>query len=317
MDLCGIEDFAASISSISQHESRKSERAVSTNEKVLAYWLEMGYWEAFPAALAMLALLILALSLPLHFPADSVETTAGVMAETSALLRMPVFWLLFSVAAVYAVCEGLFSNWAVIFLPEDKQISPKEAGAALSAFWAALALGRLVTSWLVSRLPANGVWLLMAGAFLLLPAVNSSISGIAAYSFAGLACSSFFPLTVGRASSRFPQQAALMLGVGLGSFALGALPAMLPLTMIFRMAALLPALAAGLGILTLLGRRNEFTPAPCEVNLNNFRLTAHEGIVICPACGGENPADAVFLRQPRMSQGFGRIQICAGLCSGF
>jgi predicted MFS family arabinose efflux permease len=215
----------------------------------------------------------------------------------------------------------LFSNWAVIFLQEDKQISPKEAGAVLSAFWAALAVGRLLTSWLVSRLPANGVWLshsvLMAGAFLLLPAVNSSISGIAAYSFAGLACSSFFPLTVGRASSRFPQQAALMLGVGLGSFALGALPAMLPLTMIFRMAALLPALAAGLGILTLLGRRNEFTPAPCEVNLNNFRLTAHEGIVICPACGGENPADAVFLRQPRMSQGFGRIQICAGLCSGF
>jgi predicted MFS family arabinose efflux permease len=86
---------------------------------------EMGYWEAFPAGLAMLALFILALSLPLHFPDDSVETTTGVRAETSALLRMPAFWLLFSVAVVYAVCEGLFSNWTVIFLQEDKQISPK------------------------------------------------------------------------------------------------------------------------------------------------------------------------------------------------
>jgi uncharacterized membrane protein len=57
-------------------------------------------------------------------------------------------------------------------------------------------------------------------------------------------------------------------------------------------------LAAGLGILALLGRHlvrhNEITPAPCEVSLNNSRLTAHEGIIICPACGGENPEDAVF-----------------------
>lgn len=32
MELCGIEDFAASISSISQHESRKSERASGSDE---------------------------------------------------------------------------------------------------------------------------------------------------------------------------------------------------------------------------------------------------------------------------------------------
>lgn len=71
--------------------------------------VEIGYWEAFPFGLALLALLILALSLPLHFPADSAEAPAGAMAETKGLLRTPAFWLLFSVAVVYAVCEGLFS----------------------------------------------------------------------------------------------------------------------------------------------------------------------------------------------------------------
>ena len=68
--------------------------------------------------------------------------------------------------------------------------------------------------------------------------------------------------------------------------------------MIFRMAAVLPAVAAGLGILTLLGRQlvrhREIRLSPCEVSLNNPRLTAHEGIIICPACGMGNPADAVF-----------------------
>ena len=283
--------------------------------------VEMDRWHAFPVGLAGLALCLLLLSLAFRFPADDTEIPKEV--ETAKLMRASAFWLLFAAAVVYAFCEGLFSNWAVIFLQEDKQISPQNAGAALSAFWAALALGRLLTSWLVSRLSASVVWLsfplLMAGAFLCLPAIDSAIAGIVTYSFAGLSCSGFFPLTVGRASSRFPQQAALvsslmvaalMLGVGLGSFALGSLRSLLPLATIFQMAVSLPVLVGVLGIMALIGnkRSEEQEPSLLCASPGNLRPQAREGIIICPACGGENPEDAVFCGNHQCHKALGEFK---------
>lgn len=282
---------------------------------------EMGRWQIFPVGLAGLALCLLLLSLAFRFPAD--DTAIPKEAETVRLMRTPAFWLLFSVAVAYAFCEGLFSNWAVIFLQEDKQISPQNAGAALSAFWAALALGRLLTSWMVSRLSASVVWLgfplLMAGAFLCLPAIDSAISGIVTYGFAGLSCSGFFPLTVGRASSRFPQQAALvsslmvaalMLGVGLGSFALGSLRSLFPWATIFQMAVLLPVLVGGLGVMALIERKRSEEQ---ELSLlcaspGSLPPRAREGIIVCPACGGENPEDAVFCGSHQCHKALGEFK---------
>jgi uncharacterized membrane protein/fucose permease len=268
----------------------------------------MNYWQAFSVALVLLTLLILLFSLPLHFPADNVEAVSGSMTETGELMQTPAFWLLFATAAVYAVCEGLFSNWAVIFLQEDKQIGPKEAGVALSAFWAALALGRLLTSWLVLRLPVIAVWLgfpvLIACAFWLLTQIDSAVTGIAVYSLAGLACSGFFPLTVSRASSRFPQQAALvsslmiaalMMGVGLGSFTLGALRNLFSLSTVFQGAVLLPLLLMGMALLAFIRPRPAESSAEItSTNPVHFDSAVPEGIVICPACGGENREDAIF-----------------------
>lgn len=290
---------------------------------VVGLLVDTGLWTIFPAGLAALALTMVLLSLPLRFPADAADSSQ--QGESTGLTRSPTFWLLFAVAIVYALCEGLFSNWAVIFLQEDKQVGPKQAGFALSVFWAALAAGRLLTSWLVSRLPANGVWLsfplLMAGALWLLPAVNSPGSGIATYGLAGLACSGFFPLTVGRAALRFPQHAALvsslmvaalMLGVGLGSFALGSLRSLFPLSIIFRMAMVLPALAAGLGLLILLSQRRarspDTAPSSCHLGADPSLLTAHDGVIVCPACGGVNPKDAVFCGNPECHKALGEFK---------
>ena len=50
------------------------------------------------------------------------------------------------------------------------------------------------------------------------------------------------------------------------------------------------------------------TPAPCEVSLNNSRLTSHEGIIICPACGGENPEDAVFCGNSECHKALGEFK---------
>jgi uncharacterized membrane protein len=260
----------------------------------------------FPGGLAVTALSLLLLSFMIRLPEEDFEIPNK--GETAKLIRTPAFWLLFVVAAVYAVCEGLFSNWAVIFLQEDKHLSPQYAGAALSSFWAALALGRLLTAWLVSRISATLVWLsfpfLMVVSFLCLPNIETAISSIVIYSFAGLSCSGFFPLTVGRAATRFPQNAALvsslmvaalMLGVGLGSFALGSLRTLFSLTTIFQTAMLLPLLVAGLGIMTLIKSKLDKQPDASAITQPQ-RLDAGlpTGIILCPACGGENPDDAVF-----------------------
>ena len=46
----------------------------------------------------------------------------------------PEFWLLLSIAVVYAFAEGTFSSWAVIFVRESRGFSPVTATSALSAF---------------------------------------------------------------------------------------------------------------------------------------------------------------------------------------
>lgn len=273
---------------------------------VVGLLVERGQWPLFPGGLAVTALSLLLLSFTIRLPQEDIEIPNK--GETAKLLRTPAFWFLFVVATVYAVCEGLFSNWAVIFLQEDKHLSPQNAGVALSSFWAALALGRLLTAWIVSRISATVVWLsfpfLIMVSFLCLPNIETAISGIVIYGFAGLSCSGFFPLTVGRAATRFPQNAvlvsslmvaALMLGVGLGSFVLGSLRTLFSLTTIFQTAFVLPVLVAGLGIMTLIKSNHDKQPeASASTQPERLDAGLHSGIIICPACGGENPDDAIF-----------------------
>ena len=95
----------------------------------------------------------------------------------------------------------------------------------------------------------------MAAVFLLLPAANTPTLGLGLFALAGLACSAFFPLTITLASARFPDQvawvssmliAALMVGVGLGSFVIGPLRQWLSLEQIYQLSTLYPVLAIGL-----------------------------------------------------------------------
>ena len=133
------------------------------------------------------------------------------------------------------------------------------AALALSVFWAAMVAGRLLVAMLVIRVAPQVIWLalpvLMVTAFLLLPAANTPALGLGLFALAGLACSAFFPLTITLASARFPDQvawvssmliAALMVGVGLGSFVIGPLREWLALEQIYRLSTLYPILVIGL-----------------------------------------------------------------------
>jgi predicted MFS family arabinose efflux permease len=135
------------------------------------------------------------------------------------------------------------------------------AALALSVFWGAMVAGRLLVAVLVVRIAPLTVWLalpvLMIAAFLLLPGANTATLGLGLFALAGLACSAFFPLTITLASVRFPEHvawvssmliAALMVGVGLGSFLIGSLREWLALENLYRLSAVYPVAVVGLAL---------------------------------------------------------------------
>ena len=104
--------------------------------------------------------------------------------------------------------------------------------------------------------------------------------------------------------------ATLMLGVGLGGFTLGSLRVLYLLTTIFHSAIVLPMLVAGLGIMTVIESKGNIKQEPsllCAIP-GNLSQPVREGIVICPACGGENPEDAVFCGSHQCHKALGEFK---------
>ncbi|TVR58860.1 MAG: MFS transporter [Candidatus Competibacteraceae bacterium] len=189
-------------------------------------------------------------------------------AATNPPLASSAFWVFAAIAVLYAFAEGTFSNWAVLYLSEAKALPAGVAALALSVFWAAIVMGRLLVAVLVARVAPLKIWLtlpaLMIAAFLLLPAADTPALGLSLFALAGLACSAFFPLTISLASERFPEHvpwissmliAALMVGVGLGSFVIGPLREWLALEQIYRLSAFYPLAVIGLAVWLVADRR--------------------------------------------------------------
>ncbi len=218
---------------------------------------QAGLWIGFP-------LLLLAVSAMLTLTAAAVRLPdAGSQPQDQVSANPPLtsgaFWMFAAIAVLYAFAEGAFGNWAVIYLSEAKQLPAAVAALALSVFWGAMVAGRLLVAVLVTWIAPLVIWLalpvLMAAVFLLLPAANTPTLGLGLFALAGLACSAFFPLTITLASAHFPDQvawvssmliAALMVGVGLGSFVIGPLRQWLSLEQIYQLSTLYPVLAIGL-----------------------------------------------------------------------
>lgn len=235
-------------------------------------------WSALPWGLVLITLALGALTLAISLPSleggeakEGAEQRAVDQLEPAGEERpsaTPIFWLFAAIAILYAFAEGTFSNWAVVYLEEVKGLPGAVAAWALSLFWGSLVAGRLLASLLLTRFSAQQLWLtlpgLMIAAFLLLPYANSPALGMALFAFAGLACSAFFPLTISLISARFPNQvawvssvmiAALMVGVGLGSFVIGSLREWLPLERLYQVSAAYPIAVLSLALLSLRGNR--------------------------------------------------------------
>lgn len=194
---------------------------------------QAGHWLWGPAALFVVTVLLTLLSLMARFPVAPAEPAGAE--PSSGPARSLFFWLCAGAAMIYSLAEGTFSNWAILYLHDERGLAPADAALALTAFWGALTIGRLLASVLVLRLSAAvflfALPVLMTVAFLTLPFVRDATSGIAGFAFSGLACSAFFPMLVAFTASRFPSAiswiasmltAAMMVGVGLGSYVVGA-----------------------------------------------------------------------------------------------
>ncbi len=145
-------------------------------------------------------------------------------------------WAFLAIVVLYGISETLYGNWAILYLHGERGLSARMAGLGLAAFWTMVTLGRLLVAiasvWLPPRWIYRALPLLLLIAFLAVPLAASPAAAIAAFGFAGLACSAFLPLSVSFAEEQFPRlaelmagelMAAYMMGYGIASFAVGPL----------------------------------------------------------------------------------------------
>jgi len=248
---------------------------------VASPFIMAGRWAGFPLLLASLCALLAAAAFVQRFPRDGEERSTPASSRMAMCDPMPLpamrpqalrdhpvrtagFWLFTVIAVLYAFAEGTFGNWAVLYLQDVKHLPETVAASALSVFWAAMVGGRLLASVLVLKLAPRHIWLSLPGlmivAFLLLPYANTPTRGIAGFALAGLACSAFFPLSIGLASQRFEKHvpwvssmliAALMVGVGLGSYVIGLLRESVAMEQLYRLSTFYPVVVLLLGFRVL------------------------------------------------------------------
>jgi fucose permease len=226
---------------------------------LLAQAITLNGWQGYPWLIAALSITLALAALTLPATTAAPEAASASVPNPGSLWGEPVFWVFAAIAMLYAFAEGTFANWAVIYLADAKKLDPAIAAYALSAFWLTLAVGRLIVSVLVLKIAPTLIWralpLGMLAVFFMLPLADSAWVGISLFALAGLSCSAVFPLTIELASQRFalhgPQvgallTAALMIGVGVGSYAVGLLRETVPLETLYSLSALYPALLWGL-----------------------------------------------------------------------
>jgi predicted MFS family arabinose efflux permease len=228
-----------------------------------------GLWAIAPALLSVLSLVVAGVIC--FAPIPSRSRTDSVVAHAGGIGSLVPF---FGIAVLYAFAEGTFANWSTVYLHEERGVTEGAAALALACFWAGLAAGRLLVSAVLVRMPTGYVWLslplFMAASATAIPSARDAVSGVIVFTLSGLACSAFFPLTVSAAVAVDPAHAeriasamtaALMLGVGLGSFTVGPLRSVFSIARIYSLSALYPLSALALALVSR-RRRTARTPRP-------------------------------------------------------
>jgi predicted MFS family arabinose efflux permease len=236
---------------------------------LIALFVDVGSWWYLPliAAVGLAVLIAATLLQPMAVPASRAARSAG---------RPPrVFWLFAGALVLYGIGETMFGNWGTTQLV-GRGIGTSSANDALAAFWASVTVGRLLIALGARWIPSTAVYLVlpwaMAVALVLVPTVSTATTGILVFAFGGLACSGFFPMSVGYGEASFPGFvelaagwliAAYQVGYGLAAFGGGSLQSVVSLASLFRVAAVL---AVVMGLLAVpIARRQRHTAGAVPV----------------------------------------------------
>jgi MFS transporter, FHS family, glucose/mannose:H+ symporter len=239
---------------------------------LISLFLRHGQWWYLPllSAIGLVILLGAALAQPMEIPASGSRQSRGAIPR--------LFWLFAVTLVVYGIGETMFGNWGTTLLT-GRGIPSPSATDALAAFWASVTVGRLLIALGAGLVRPLALYLVlpwaMAAALLVAPFAHSALAGILLFAFGGLACSGFFPMTVGYGESTFPGLvelaagwliAAYQVGYGLAAFGGGALQSTVSLATLFRGAAILCVVMAFLAVLIARhqagGSRRRTAPAP-------------------------------------------------------
>jgi MFS transporter, FHS family, glucose/mannose:H+ symporter len=216
---------------------------------LISLFTSIGQWWYLPllAAGGILVLMALTLAQPMALPTPPERRPAQRVEPRAAVPA--VFWVFAVALVIYGIGETMFGNWGTTLLV-GKGVSASSANDGLAVFWAAVTVGRLVIAVVSNAVRSTRIYVVLpwaiAGALLLAPAAGSAAAGIAVFAFGGLACSGFFPMTIGYGESTFPSIielaagwliAAYQVGYGLAAFGAGALQRVISLSTVFRAAA--------------------------------------------------------------------------------
>jgi MFS transporter, FHS family, glucose/mannose:H+ symporter len=227
---------------------------------LIAIFLDIGEWWYLPliAAAGLVVLIVLALLQPMAVPEAKAKQSSG---------RIPaLFWLFAAALVLYGIGETMFGNWGTTLLV-GRGVKATSANNALAAFWASVTVGRLLIALSGKFVRSTSIYLVLpwaiAVALLLVPTAHTATAGILVFAFGGLACSGFFPMTVGYGEATFPTFvelaagwliAAYQVGYGLAAFGGGVLQSQVSLASLFRVAAVL---AAVMGVLAVAVARRQ------------------------------------------------------------
>ncbi len=221
----------------------------------VAVFVGLGAWWLLPVlvGIALVVLLLFSARAPLQTAAD--RGAPGSAKSGGGFLRgLPRrFWLYAAVVLLYGIVETLNGNWSGLYLTQQRGVPTQWASLALTAFWAMVTIGRVLAAVASPRIPARWMYLglpvLLVVAFLIISQVSTSIGGVLAFGFAGLACSAFFPLSISFGGNEFTRLRAVVsgeliafyqVGYGVAAFGVGPLRDVtgVPLSTIYAAASL-------------------------------------------------------------------------------
>ena len=192
--------------------------------------IEMEKWRSGPILLIAVLTVLLVSSALSRLPDDAEGSSSGI--TWSSALGLPAFRIAAVIVFLYALAEGMLANWILPFLETERGFDGQTAALALSAFWGALTVGRLLAAIFIANMPPARVlvWLslLLAGSLILVQVSQSLPAFIAVFALAGFGCSAFFPLLVGLSSDGRPEtislNASLLTGIMMAGTGIGAWP---------------------------------------------------------------------------------------------